>query len=128
MMSLHKFRPHLLAAAAAVALVGAPLAFAQAGGPTGQQPSPQAQQQQPQHGGMGGMMGGGMMGGDMSEMMRSCHSMMGSGMGSMGGAGAMGMPKFPPGNEKLEAQMHAEMMQKMGEIAARYSERIQGSK
>lgn len=71
------------------------------------------------HGQSDGMMGKGMMGGDMMDMMRSCHSMMGS-----GGMGMTGMPNLPPGNEKLEAQMHAEMMQKMGEIAARYAEKI----
>lgn len=70
-------------------------------------------QQQPSH---QGMMGQGMMSGDMTQMMRSCQSM-------MGGTSAMALPKLPPGNEKLEAQMHAEMMQKIGEIAGRYAER-----
>lgn len=69
--------------------------------------------------GGGGMTGGGGMGG-MMDMMQSCQSMMGN-----SGMSGTAMPKFPPGNEKLEAQMHAEMMQKMGEIAARYAERIQ---
>lgn len=74
-------------------------------------PSPQGgSNAQDHHGMMGGMM----------DMMGSCQSM----MGNRGNMGAMGMPAFPPGNEKLEAQMHAEMMQKMGEIAARYAERI----
>lgn len=41
--------------------------------------------------------------------------------------GAM-MPQLPPGNEKLEFQMHAEMMQKMGEIAARYADKIKEAK
>lgn len=68
-----------------------------------------------------GMMGGGGMMGGMMDMMGSCQSM----MGNRGNMGMMGMPAFPPGNEKLEAQMHAEMMQKMGEIAARYADRIQ---
>lgn len=67
-----------------------------------------------------GMMGQGMMGEGMMDLMRSCQSMMGSGANM----GPMGMPKLPPGNEKLETQMHAEMMQKMGEIAARYAARI----
>jgi hypothetical protein len=61
-----------------------------------------------------GMMGGGMMG--MMNMMQDCQRM-------MAGADAM-MPKMPPGNEKLQFQMHAEMMQKVGEIAAKYAERI----
>jgi hypothetical protein len=41
--------------------------------------------------------------------------------------GAM-MPQMPPGNEKLQFQMQAEMMQKMGEIAAKYAERIKEDK
>lgn len=76
--------------------------------------SKEQQQSSPQ-----GMMGQRMMGGDMTEMMRSCQSM----MGGSAGTSAMTPPKLPPGNEKLEAQMHAEMMQKIGEIAARYVER-----
>lgn len=72
--------------------------------------------------GMGDMSKGhGMMG--MMEMMHSCQKMMG---GAMAG-GAM-MPQLPPGNEKLEFQMHAEMMQKMGEIAARYADKIKEAK
>jgi hypothetical protein len=58
------------------------------------------------HGGMmGGMMGGGMMGR--------------GGMGGMMGGGMM--PQLPPGNEKLQVQMHAEIMQKVGEIVAKYA-------
>lgn len=60
----------------------------------------------------------------MMGMMRSCQSMMGSGQNM----GQSGMPRLPPGNEKLEAQMHAEMMQKMGEIAARYADRIKDTR
>jgi hypothetical protein len=66
------------------------------------------------------MMGGG----GMTGMMGSCESMMGGGMGM----GAMGLPRLPPGNEKLQAQMQAEMLQKMGEIAARYADRIKDSR
>ena len=62
-------------------------------------------------GGMGGMMGGGMMGGH--------HGMM---------SGMMMVPRMPPGNEKLEFQMRAEMMQKMGEIAAKYASQIKEEK
>jgi hypothetical protein len=69
----------------------------------------------------GGKKDGGMMGGDMMGMMRNCQSMMGA---SGEGAGPMHGMRMPPGNEKLELQMHAEMMQKMGEIAARYADRI----
>lgn len=62
--------------------------------------------------GMGGMMG-------MMNMMQMCERMMGG--ATMGGAA---MPQLPPGNEKLQFQMQAEMMQKMGEIAAKYADRI----
>ena len=84
-------------------------------------------------GGMKGMMcgGGGGSGGASSSGGGMCDGMMGkmgSGQGMMGKMGASsggpGMPKLPPGNEKLEFQMHAEMMQKMGEIAAKYADRI----
>jgi hypothetical protein len=64
-----------------------------------------------------GMMGadGPMGGGSMMGMMGQCRQMMG------GGAAAFSLP---PGNEKLEAQMRAEMLQKTGEIAAKYADRI----
>lgn len=62
------------------------------------------------HGDMGGMMG----------MMHSCQSMM---SGAKEADNPMAL-RLPPGNEKLELQMHAEMMQKMGEIAARYADKI----
>lgn len=69
--------------------------------------------------GMGSMMGrqdkGGMMG-----MMQGCPMMQGGGMGM----GAGGMPHLPPGNEKLELQMHADMMKAMGEILAKYAARL----
>ena len=58
---------------------------------------------------------------DMTEMMRECQGMMG-GHGMMGGmSGGSMMPQLPPGNEKLQLQMWAEMMQKMGEIAGKYA-------
>ena len=63
----------------------------------------------------GSMMNGGMMG-----MMRGCQSMMGGASGD-----ALAVPKLPPGNEKLELQMRAEMMQKTGEIAGRYAGQIE---
>ena len=69
-------------------------------------------------GGMDGMKG--MMGGGMMDMMSSCHKM----MNKKSMAGGAAMPQLPPGNEKLEFQMHAEMMQKMGEIALKYADRI----
>lgn len=58
-----------------------------------------------------GMMGGGMMG--MMNMMERCK-----------GSGMRGMPQLPPGNEKLELQMQAEIMQQMGEILAKYAGRV----
>jgi len=92
-----------------------------------QEPPGDAQQQTPSQPGMmgsgmmgSGMMGGGMMGGNMMGMMHACQSMRGAG----NGMSSMEVPTLPPGNEKLEAQMHAEMMQKMGEIAARYAQRV----
>ncbi|SOY44437.1 hypothetical protein [Cupriavidus taiwanensis] len=35
------------------------------------------------------------------------------------------MAQLPPGNEKLSMQMHAEMMQAMGEIMHKYADTIQ---
>ena len=61
--------------------------------------------------GMGGMMG-------MMDMMGSCNRMM------QGGSMAHGMPQLPPGNAKLQLQMHAEMMQRMGEVLAKYAAQI----
>jgi len=60
--------------------------------------------------GMMGMMGGGMMGGGM----------MGGGMMNHGRM----MSDLPPGNEKLNLQMHAEMMQAMGAIMQKYADKI----
>lgn len=54
--------------------------------------------------GMGGMM----------DMTQGCRQMM----------GGQGMPHLPPGNEKLELQMHAEMMKAMGDILAKYAARL----
>ncbi|MCB1909911.1 MAG: hypothetical protein KDH15_21330 [Rhodocyclaceae bacterium] len=72
--------------------------------------------------GMGGMqMGGGDMMG-MMDMMGNCSRMMQGGM-----AGHM-LPQLPPGNEKLQLQMQAEMMQKMGEIVSKYAAQIKDEK
>jgi hypothetical protein len=72
------------------------------------------------HGGMmdGGMMHGGMMGGGMMDMMDGCRRMM------QGTSHASPLPQLPPGNEKLQLQMHAEMMQKMGEILSKYAAKV----
>jgi len=66
-------------------------------------------------GGMGGTGQGGMMG-----MMQGCP-MMQSG-------GGHGMPHLPPGNEKLEMQMHADMMRAMSEILSKYAARLPDKK
>lgn len=90
----------------------------------GAKPMPNApgQSSMPMHQGMMGASGsmgeGGMMG--MMEMMQSCQKMMGSATMSAG----LALPHLPPGNEKLDFQMRAEMMQKIGEIAAKYSDMI----
>lgn len=71
------------------------------------------------------MQGGAMHGmghhGRMHGGMDRCRMM----HGKMGHGGMMGMPMLPPGNEKLQLQMQAEMMQRMGEILAKYAARIQ---
>ena len=60
------------------------------------------------------MMGGGMRGG-----------MMGGGGMRGGMMGSHGLPALPPGNEKLQLQMQAEIMQKVGEILAKYAAQVQ---
>ena len=59
----------------------------------------------------------------MMDMMHSCRSMMGGAM-----QGSAMLPRLPPGNEALEFQMRAEMMQKIGEIAVRYGQQIKPQK
>ena len=61
-----------------------------------------------------GMMGGQDMGG-MMRMMQGCPMMQG---------GGHALPHLPPGNEKLELQMHADMMKAMGDIMAKYAARL----
>ncbi|WP_439673219.1 hypothetical protein AEMCBJ_34110 (plasmid) [Cupriavidus necator] len=51
--------------------------------------------------------------------------MMGGGMMSGGMMGSCPMMGLPPGNEKLSMQMHADMMQAMGEIMRKYADKIQ---
>jgi len=86
----------------------------QMGGSTGQQGA----REKPGMQGMQGMH-------EMMGMMRECQGMMG-GRGMMGGGMSGGgmMPQLPPGNEKLQLQMWAEMMQKMGEIAGKYAGQV----
>ena len=88
--------------------------------PTGNMPGAQKMDQGMRPGDMqgGGMMAGGMGGGAMQggmmDMMKGCHQMVSNTM----------MPQLPPGNEKLQLQMQAEMMQKMGEILGQYAAKI----
>jgi hypothetical protein len=69
-------------------------------------------------GGMGQGMGnmGGMMG-----MMQGCPMMGGAGTGGRG-------MHLPPGNEKLEMQMHADMMRAMADVMAKYAARLPDKK
>ena len=105
----------------AVAAVGIGLITVVAGGIAADKPQQSMQDMMRQHHGMmgshhqgmmgcpmmGGGMGGGMMGGMMGRQMSGPH-----------------LPQLPPGNEKLQLQMHAEIMQKVGEIMAKYANQI----
>ena len=92
-----------------------------------------AQSDTQSHPGMQGGMGGhGMMGRSdqsgmrgMMGMMQGCPMMQGAG-GSGGAHG--GMPHLPPGNEKLELQMHADMMRAMSDILSKYAARLPDKK
>lgn len=63
-------------------------------------------------------------------MMRGGRMGMYGGGGGMGMQGGMGMPgmmggmAFPPGYEKLEMQMHAEMMESMAKIMKKYAAQL----
>ncbi len=115
-----------LALVAAVTVASAMTFAAEPGQPAKPVPNMQGHGDMPMRHGMmgsaGGMGGGDMMG--MMGMMRSCQAMMGHD-GMLGSAMTL---KLPPGNEKLEFQMHAEMMQKMGEIATKYADIIKEGK
>lgn len=106
-------RKAVAAALIAVALGAGAFGFiATSYGQTGTPKRSQGQDMQ----GMGGMMGPGMMG---QGMMSGCQSMTGGHT-----AGNAAMPQLPPGNEKLQLQMQAEIMQKIGEITAKYAGQI----
>ena len=84
-----------------------------------------AQSESPRSPGMQGGMGQGMgnqggMGG-MMGMMQGCRDMMPSG-------GGHGMPHLPPGNEKLELQMHADMMRAIADVLGKYAARLPDKK
>lgn len=69
-------------------------------------------------GGMHGMHGDGM-GAMHGRGMGSMHGM----QGMQGMHGMHGM-RFPPGYEKLELQMHAEMMESMARIMKKYADKL----
>jgi len=81
-----------------------------------------AAQSEAQHqqgsGGMQGGMGQGMGG---MGMMQGCPMMGGGGMGH-------GMAHLPPGNEKLEMQMHADMMRAVADVLGKYAARLPDKK
>ena len=70
----------------------------------------------------GGMMGGQGGAGGMMGMMQGCPMMQG------GGGMGHGMPHLPPGNEKLEMQMHADMMRAIADVLTKYSARLPDKK
>ncbi|MCW3480137.1 hypothetical protein OL229_11315 [Neisseriaceae bacterium JH1-16] len=74
--------------------------------------------------GSDGMMQGMMSGRHGVNMMgEMCSGMMKGGMMQGGMMGHM-LPQLPPGNEKLQAQMQAEILQKTGEIMRKYADQI----
>lgn len=82
--------------------------------------------QQRMHGTRGTQGMQGMQGMPGMEGMQGMHEMMGmmnARGGMMGGGRAESglVPQLPPGNEKLQLQMWAEIMQKVGEIVAKYA-------
>lgn len=68
-----------------------------------------------------GMRGQGGMHGMHGEGMGTMH---GRDMGSMHGMQGMHGMRFPPGYEKLELQMHAEMMESMARIMKKYADKL----
>ena len=68
--------------------------------------------------GMEGMQHGG-------QSMMGCPMMSGGKMGGGMSGGMMGGAMLPPGNEKLQLQMRAEIMQKVGEIMTKYANQVQ---
>lgn len=95
-------------------LAGAAALSLPAAAQSDQHPHEQSAQRGPASGMMGGQGMSGMMGGGMGGMM-GCPMMAG---------GGHGMPHLPPGNEKLELQMHADMMKAMADVLAKYAARL----
>lgn len=67
----------------------------------------------------------GMEGMQQGQGMMGCPMMSGGRMGEGMSGGMMGGATLPPGNEKLQLQMRAEIMQKVGEIMAKYANQVQ---
>ena len=111
-MNMDTERSRIALALALTLALAAPLALAA-------DPAPAAQSAAEPATGPGGMMGmgGGMGSGKMGKRCRM-HGMMG-GMGAM-----LHMPRLPPGNDKLQMQMEAEILQKIGEIQAKYAAQL----
>lgn len=68
-----------------------------------------------------GMRGGGM-GPGMMDMMQNCPH-----MAQRGGA-PHALPRLPAGNEKLELQMHADMMRAVADVLGKYAARLPDKK
>jgi len=93
------------------------------------QPDPQTQQSDADAANPGvGPMGPGMMRGMRGGGMKHCPMMQGGMGGGMMSGGMMDrmihIPKLPPGNEKLQLMMQAEILQKVGEVQAKYAAQI----
>lgn len=118
---MNRTRKIALLIAATAALSTAPGGWALAAEQTPPSASPMGEGMRMGEGmpmGHGGTMGqNGMM--EMMGMMQHCQKM-------MGGAGKADtlVPQLPPGNDKLQLKMQAEIMQKVGEITARYADQI----
>lgn len=70
--------------------------------------------------GAGAGMGMGMGGGQMKMQGKRCQMMKGHGrMGQM-----LRMPRLPAGNDKLQLQMEAEILQMLGQIQAKYANQL----
>lgn len=70
--------------------------------------------------GMGKGMGMGMGGGQTKMQGKRCQMMKGHGrMGQM-----LRMPRLPTGNDKMQLQMEAEILQMLGQIQAKYANQL----
>lgn len=88
-------------------------------------PGAQANQDDPGTGDLAGsgMMGSGTMRGMMGGGGKPCR-MMHRGMGGGMMDRMIYIPRLPPGNEKLQLMMQAEILQKVGEVQAKYAAQI----